>query len=262
MDNYKILRPRPLFQKLIQDADACEWSCSLSADGVEERVLLFFDKRRGVAEMLAHMAQMLAVPSSLITQWSKALPRADAVGIALRVDGGSVRLYTQYWDLLCARLAEGMQEPIPLYLGFKALDQGVTRTDSYICLPAAPRSEFWPEMSAMFAGLELDKTACEKAFEPLDAESCIFTRTASDRRKSWLSTVRRAELDRTKVADALSALKGGEADRLASVARRSDLVHIAGGQDDVKGQFGTFYFQISAREAEDRLSNAIPEHGN
>lgn len=259
MDNYKILSPTVLFRRLIQVSDACEWSCSIGADTLEERVLLFFDLAQGRAQDLARLAQALDVPQSLISDWSRAIPGADAIGIAFRTDGKSVRLYTQYWQHLCARVDKGLTDPFPLYLGFKALGDGSVRTDAYHCLPAAPREAFWPDMAYTFEGLGLDAATCARAFEPLDAENCIYTRTLSDDRQSWLATVRRADLDRKLVSSALAPLAGGPANIVSKIAVRSDLVHVAGGQDPLKGEFATFYFEISREEASARLANAIPQ---
>lgn len=259
MDNYKILSPNVLFNRMIQVSDACEWSCSIGAETVEERVLLFFDLTQGCAQDLARLAQMLHVPEGLITDWSRAIPGSDAIGIAFRTDGKSVRLYTQYWQQLCARVDEGKVDPFPLYLGFKALEDNSTRTDAYFCLPAAPREGFWPDMAYTFEGLGLDAATCARAFEPLDAESCIYTRTHSDARQSWLATVRRADLDRKRINAALAPLAGGPADLVWKMSARNDLVHVAGGQDPLKGEFATFYFEISKQEATARLANAIPQ---
>ena len=262
MDNYKIMSPNALFNKMIQVSDACEWSCSVGENSVEQRVLLFFDLTHGRAQDLARLAQALNVPHVLITDWSKAIPGCDAIGIAFRTDGKSVRLYTQYWQHICARVDQGMMDPFPLYVGFKALEDGSVRTDTYSCIPAAPKEAFWPDMAHTFSGLGLNTAACARAFEPLDADSCIYTRTQSDTRQSWLATVRRANLDRKRVRTALAPLANGPADIIATMAGRCDLVHVAGGQDPLKGKFATFYFEITKQEAQARLVNAIPQPGS
>ena len=252
-----ISRSETVFPALIRDADGCEWSCSIGENRVEERVLLFFNLKPGCAKRLANAASKAGAPASLIRQWSKALPGSDAIGLAMRTDAGSVRLYTQYWDLLCACLDQGITELMPLYVGFKSFGDDQTRTDAYVAMPAAPREEFWPDMLHSFQSLGLDTAACERAFAPLDQDSCIFTRTLSDERTSWLATVRRAGLKRESVAAALAPLRDGPAALVAQMAHRADLLHVAGGQDPLKGAFSTFYFEISAEEAIARLANAI-----
>ena len=225
-------------------------------------MLFFFDLTEGRAQELAEAAEALGLPNSLLSAWAKALPGADAIGLAVRTDLTSVRLYTQYWDLQVARLEAGKSDLIPLYRGFKALPGGSVRQDDYICLPAAPRSLFWPDMSQALAGIGLDTEAVETAFAPLDAESCIYTRTAAPDRNSWLATVRRADLDRHAVAQALAPLATGAARPVAKAAQAHDLVHVAGGSDDVKGGFTTFYFQVDPDHISALFSGSNPSPGN
>lgn len=262
LDKFSILRSETLLRDLAYKADACERSISVTPEMIEDRVLFFFDLLPERSQMLADLAKLLQVPDHLIRAWANALPGADAIGLALRTDGASVRLYTQYWDLLCAHLEAGLSDLPPLYLGFKALPDSSIRTDSYHVLPEAPRSLFWPRMYDMFSALGLDEHLAQTAFAPLDADTCIWTETRSEKRKSWLATVRRAELDRHNVATALEPLQDTPAHQVADLARNHKLVHIASGEDTAKGQFTTFYFETSPNLALEALAIASPSHDN
>lgn len=233
-----------------QHADACERSWSIGSNGVEDRVLFFFAAAFGREEMLAEVARDLGIPQTLVEAWLSALPGADAIGLALRTDGASVRLYTQYWDAQIARLQNGNFDPLPLYAGFKKLQDGSTRVDAYVCLPMAPEEIFMPPLADMARSLGLKKNELDRALAPLTAETCIFTTTEREGRSSWLATVRRAGLDRGKVAKLLAPLaKNPQTAPIAEAAETRDLIHIAGGTDALKGTFTTFYFDIEADEA-------------
>lgn len=230
---------------LAQDCDACERSWSITNDGAEERFLFFFDHQPGRALALAEAAVALGFPPALLQGWSQALPGADAIGLAVNRDLTSVRLYVQYWEAIRARAQAGDFSPAPLYVGFKALGPDRLRTDLYTCLPAAPRSRFWPPMAAALAGFGVDATAAEAAFAPLTDATCIYTETQSGERQSWLATVRRAPLDPATLANCLTPLaKRPDLSALAQALSDGDaLVHLAGGEDDVKGRFLTLYIE-------------------
>jgi hypothetical protein len=197
-----------------------------------------------MAGLVARCARALGAPPDLVAAWSQALPAADAVGLALRCDGRSVRLYTQYWNMLAARVADGQRDPWPLYRGFKALPDGSQRRDDYLCLPMAPRAVFWPPMAAAVAGAGLDPAAAEMAFADLDAARAIHTVTAGEGRRSWLTTVRRAPPARDAVVGMLAPLAGrAGADGLIAAAGLHEMVHLAGGQDRTKGDFVTVYLE-------------------
>lgn len=235
-----------IFKLLAESADACEQSWSLTPDETEERVLFFFENSVEAAKLIATAAQQLNIPDKVLSEWSFSLPGADAIGLALRCDRASVRLYTQYWEVLAARVNAGNHDPFPLYRGFKSLPDGTVRTDSYHCLPLAPEEAFWPPMAEAFAAQGLDPLRAREVFADLTPETAIFTRTMGSGRVSWLTTVRRAEINRAALADwaaPLSAVpKGAEIlDRLANDA----LVHLAGGHDAQKGPFFTIYTESS-----------------
>lgn len=233
-----------LLSELASAADACEMSWSISQADIEQRVLFFCDASVAMAGLIARTARALGAPSDLIAAWSQALPAADAVGLALRCDGRSVRLYSQYWDLLVARLRAGQTDPLPLYCGFKALPDGSQRRDDYVCLPMAPREVFWPPMAASLAWAGLDAQAAEAAFGDLEAAQAIHTRTVGDGRSSWLTTVRRAPPPRDAVLRLLGPLaERPGAEGLIAAAARHEMVHLAGGQDTSKGEFLTVYLE-------------------
>lgn len=250
-------QPLPILSELARSADACEVSWSCTDDEAEERVLFFFEASVAAAGLVARAAQALAAPSDLIRAWSAALPGADAIGLALRPDRRSVRLYTQYWEVLAARVQDGRLDPWPLYRGFKALPDGSTRHDGYLCLPAVPRDVFWPPMAQSFALAGLDAAEGEEVLADLDAGSAIFTVTEGAGRQSWLTTVRRAQIDRMAVSrwlEPLAQLPGGKA--VVAASRSHDLVHLAGGTDAVKGRFLTVYLESTPDEVLGRLGLA------
>jgi hypothetical protein len=235
-----------LLSELAVEADACEMSWSIGEAEIEQRVLFFCNASVAMAGLVARTARALGAPSDLVTAWSQALPAADAVGLALRCDGRSVRLYTQYWELLVARLRAGQTDPLPLYCAFKALPDGSQRRDDYVCLPMASRDLFWPPMAAALAGAGLDTKAADAAFCELDAAHAIYTETVGDGRRSWLTTVRRAPPARDAALRLLAPLAGRlGADGLIAAAARHEMVHLAGGHDITKGEFLTFYLESS-----------------
>lgn len=245
---------RALLSELAAQADACEMSWSIGRDEIEQRVLFFCDHTVGMAGLVARTARALGAPQALVAGWSGALPGADAVGLALRCDGRSVRLYTQYWDMGIARLRSGNSAPWPLYRGFKALPDGSQRQDDYLCLPMAPRALFWPQIAAALSRAGLDAGMADQAFAALDAERAIHTVTAGDGRDSWLTTVRRAPPARDAVVRLLAPLAGrAGADALIAAAGRHEMVHLAGGSDATKGDFLTLYLESTPREVMDSL---------
>jgi hypothetical protein len=247
-----------LLGQLAQRADAIERSWSLTAGGMERRLLFFFSSSEANIGALTSAARRLDLEPALINAWLEALPAADAIGLAVRDDLRSVRLYTQYWDVLVSRVRAGQDEPAPLYAGFKSLHDGSTRIDAYICWPGAPREEFMPEIETTLVTRGADADEVARAFEPLTAECCIFTRTRTNGRRSWLATVRRAELSRSDIArvlgPVLSQAEGGH--EIARAAASRDMVHIAGGEDDSKGRFLTLYFEARPEELNEFLSPA------
>ncbi|WP_341863905.1 hypothetical protein [Gymnodinialimonas sp. 57CJ19] len=242
---------------LAHNADACEKSWSITENGIEERVLFFFETSVQAAEMIATAAVDLGLPKTLLSAWSSALPGADAIGLALRCDRTSVRVYTQYWEVLAARVDAGNLQPFPLYKGFKLLPSGKVRTDDYYCRPVAPKADFWPFMAQTFEAFGLDSAQADVAFADLDAETAICTRTLGAERSSWLTTVRRAQMDRAKLADwaaPLAAREGGQA--IVEALAQNDLVHLAGGTDTQKGPFLTIYLESSPSDVLAALAQA------
>ncbi|MFD0860123.1 hypothetical protein [Roseovarius aquimarinus] len=234
-----------LLKSLAAQADAVEQSWSLSAGEVERRVLLFFNASDEAALHLAKAAHALGVPETLLVDWTRALPGCDAVGLAVRDDLKSVRLYTQYWNAVVQKVRGGADGPMLLYAGFKALPDSTIRLDRYIVLPGAARSEFMPQITDAMMDMGIDATLVEQAFTPLTPEACIFTRTEDvpGERRSWLATVRRAELKRDDVAAMLEPLARDSArSEIAAAAARRDLLHVAGGEDRTKGRFTSLYF--------------------
>lgn len=237
---------------LIKAADSMERSWSISTSGpqagqAEERFLLFFDEIDARGAMIADAALALGVTADLVARWQSRFGGADAMGIAFNIAGSSVRLYLQYWDQVVARVQGGDVTPQPLYLGLKSLPGGHLREDVYLCHPMAPRSTFMPPLTQALAQIGLGQLG--HVFDPLDADDCIFTTIADSGRMSFLATVRRAALDRGRVADLLDNLPAASwTQAVKDQSRRRDLLHIAGGQDPLKGDFTTLYFSSSPQD--------------
>ncbi|MBR9765868.1 MAG: hypothetical protein GYB53_20700 [Rhodobacteraceae bacterium] len=249
---------RALLSRLVAAADGCERSFSVTASGVEDRVLFFLEHDAGAAALLREAAQEMELPETLLKSWEAARPGADALGLALRSDGASVRLYTQYWEVLVARLRQGDPGDMPLYAGFKALPDGSTRIDRYMPVVAAPREVYMPPLREALQSLDLDPLAIEQALGPLTPERCIFTRTEGAGRNSWLTTLRRARLKPGRVTAMLAGLtQQARLAEAAACATRAPLIHVAGGEDAQKGPFTTLYFEITAAEAEAALSPMV-----
>lgn len=245
--------PRLTFARLIESADAVERSWSLSQGGVERRALAFFDATDAAVGLLRDAAEVLGIPAPLVAAWRRALPGADAIGLALRDDLRSVRLYTQYWEAVAARVRAGKVAPAPLYAGFKALPDGSARIDSYICWPGAPRAEFMPEIEGALTAFGADPDGLDEAFRPLTPEACIFTRTRAADRNSWLATLRRAEIPPVSIAAALSGVtdRFATGPEMAESLRSRRLLHVAGGEDAVKGRFLTLYTETDPADLAD-----------
>jgi hypothetical protein len=242
---------------LAKIADAVEQSWSIGGDGIEERALFFCDTSVQSATALAFAAKALGIDDNLLVEWSAAIAGSDALGLALRYDMKSIRLYSQYWVAITARVQSGDRTTFPLYRGFKSLTDGLVRRDTYMCSPICPPSVFWPPMADGFVKFNLDQDQARAVFWDLSAETAIFTQTEGEGRKSWLTTVRRANIDRAALADWLAPLAeraGGKA--IIDAARSNDLMHIAGGKDTVKGPFITFYFESDVKTVLEKL--AVP----
>lgn len=240
---------------LAKHADAVEQSWSVGMDEIEERALFFCDTSVESAKTIASAAKFLSIGDGLLSEWSGAIAGSDAIGLALRYDLQSVRLYTQYWVAIATRVEGGDRTPFPLYRGFKSLPGEKVRRDTYVCTPAAPPNVFWPHMATCFANFNLDQKMAQDVFSDLSAETAIFTQTDGDGRKSWLTTVRRATIERAALADWLAPLARREGgDEVIQAARTTELVHVAGGKDSIKGTFVTFYFESDAQTVLEKLA--------
>lgn len=230
---------------LIDLADDYDRSWSVG-DGVEERFLLFFDAPDARANDVVRVAEALGMPADAVAAWWQGLAGADAMGLAVNRDLSSVRLYLQYWDRHLARLESGNFDDFILYRGIKSSAAGL-RQDDYICTPLAPRDLFWPLIQDSLTGLGMGAADVATSFAALDDDTCILTRTIAPGRQSWLTTVRRAELDRTAWGAALAGLPDQPWARdVQTHAKGADLLHLAGGQDATKGRFTSLYFTATA----------------
>ena len=234
-----------VLRDLIASADSLEQSWSIGANGmVEKRYLLFFDQLDFRSDLIAKAAMNLGVSAQMVDRWKKGHAQADAMGLAFNEGLSSVRLYLQYWDRLVDRVKVGNLAPFPLYLGLKSLPNGQMRDDVYICHPLAAQDVFGPAITEALARIGiLDATDMTKT---LTAEACIFTTIAGGGRSSFLATVRRADLNRGHVAQWMAQISTAPwVPAVKSHATRSDLLHIAGGVDPLKGAFTTLYFSCN-----------------
>lgn len=238
---------------LIAQADGFDRSWSLTlGHAPEERCLMFFDQSPGAIRGLERAAQLLGLPNSVISQWRDMLVGSDAIGLGLSKSRSSVRLYAQFWDQQVARVMSANLDPFALYLGVKSLPDGSLRKDTYLCEPLLPKAQYWPEIEQACAQFSLEPAGFETAFRDLTDENGVWTRIDGSGRSSWLLTVRKAEPDPAHVAQALSAFKDS-APEMLNFAARAPMLHIAAGDDPVKGDFISFYFEAEAEDISEFL---------
>lgn len=178
---------------------------------------------------------------------------ADALGVTL-TDNGSHRLYAQYWDQLVRDVENGDLSPKPLYVGWKHYAGGAFRQDVYVCAPLASRSVYWSILEPALRDFGFKADALEKLSEAFTPETMIWCQTANSGRNAWLATVRRADLPEGLMVDALSHLTDrGGVPALRTALEKGPLLHIAGGEDEQKGHFLTFYVSVDRAAISDFL---------
>lgn len=234
---------RDRLERLISLAQGFDRSWSFSAQDMEERALFFMPATQPAQQALETAAATLGFETAGLQDFQHATAGADALGLTLSKNG-SVRLYTQYWDALAAQVQQGDLTPAPLYLGLKRLAGGRARRDVYYCLPMAPQTEYRPQIETALLAFGAAAGPVHRLLDQLTPETCIWTRTQGAGRQSWLATVRRAQIAAQDVIDALApvATRAGVPEVIAAL-RKGALLHIAGGQDDIKGTFLTFYVE-------------------
>lgn len=241
-------------QKLVATADGFDRSWTFG-DGVQdERFLLFFDGD-DCAEDLAKAATEFGFDKPTIMAWQAALENADAIGLSANASLTSLRLYTQYWDLLANRIAQNHLGPFPLYRGWKKMDKTSERHDDYICIPMAPETVYLPRIHELSnaAGFEVEDLKSVAA--KLSPQNVIYAEISNPNRKSWLATVRKAELNFDTVVTWISKSKAlPEKEAILDQARRHHLLHLAGGADSHKGAFFSIYFEADQGDIERMLS--------
>ncbi|GEM_PF-2806670 len=231
---------------LITQADGFDQSWSITQEHpVEERCLMFFDMNPRSVKGLERAAQLLGMSNGVISKWRSLLQGCDAIGLGLSKSLKSVRLYAQFWDQQIERVLSENLDPFALYLGVKSLPDGSLRQDTYRCEPLLARTVYWPEIEKACAKFSMNITDLETAMSALNDENGVWTRIDNSGRDSWLLTVRKAEPEPALVAQALSSFKGHSPDMLA-FCTRAPMLHIAAGEDPVKGDFISFYFEAEA----------------
>ena len=234
---------RDRLENLCSLAQGFDLSWSFSAQGVEKRALFFLPATSTAQSALTVAAGLLGFDDLGLQEFAEATTGADALGMTLS-HNGSVRLYLQYWDALAAQVDQGDLTPAPLYLGLKRLAGGRARRDVYFCLPMAPESEYRPELETALLTFGAAEVPVANLLDQLTPETCIWTRTQGAGRQSWLATVRRAQIQSQDVIDALAPIANRDGvDHVIAALRKGALLHIAGGQDEIKGSFLTFYVE-------------------
>ncbi len=254
--NMPTYEPKTLaaLKQLADLAEGFDRSWSFSVDGVEERALFFLPASRDALEALVFAANALGFDAAGVDEYRTALPGADAIGLTVSRNG-SLRLYAQYWQQLAAQVSRGDLTPAPLYLGIKRYAGGGARRDTYFCLPLAPESEYRPELEMGLAAFGAQPRAVKRLLDALTPETCIWTRTQGVGRSSWLATVRRANLAAEDVIEALAPVANRVGvPSVIDALGQGDLLHIAGGDDSIKGRFLTFYVETDRAGMTDFLN--------
>lgn len=244
--------------RLASIADEADISWSLSRNGIiEERALLSFAARPNNVEHLAKDALTLGMQPTAVAQWQQICVGADAVGLGLTAGLTSLRLYAHFWKEQVRRIENGNLRPFPVYRGVKSLPDGSLRDDVYMSHPMARRKHFIPLLMTSVEEFGLDEAAASRAFAGLLSTNTVVTRTDGHGRMSWLVTLRKAGVPRHEISTLLAPLPTTAAtERLRAAAQDSDLVHVAGGADPLKGHFLTFYFSAEPEHALDALHRA------
>ena len=223
-------------------------SWSFAARGLDRRALFFLPASAEAQDALLHTAGLLGFDAAGLDAFRDALPGADAIGMTLS-QGGSVRLYLQYWQQMGARVVAGDLSPGPLYLGIKRWPGGGGRSDSYVCTPLAPAGDWSPVLTGALQNFGCDPAAVTRFLAPLTAENGIWTRVENTERRSWLMSMHRAEPDPKALIAALApvATREGVREVIAALVAGAPL-HLAGGIDANKAEFFSMYVECDRAE--------------
>ena len=237
---------RSELRSLINQADGFDLSWSITQDTlVEERCLMFLDMNPTSIRAIERTAQLLGMSNSAISQWRNLLLGCDAVGLGLSKSLNSVRLYAQFWDQQVERVLSENLEPFALYLGVKSLPDGSLRQDTYLCAPLLPKINYWSKVEKACSEFSVDCDEFEKALNGLNDENGVWTEIEGAGRNSWLLTVRKSEPEPVKISHALCGFKD-TTPAMVAFSENAPMLHIAAGEDPVKGNFISFYFEAEA----------------
>jgi len=233
---------------LIKQADGFDRSWSITqGSAAEERCLMFFDMTPSSVRSLERAGQLLGMSNGAISQWRDLLQGADAIGLGLSKSLNSIRLYAQFWDQQVERVMSENLEPFAVYFGIKSLPDGTLRKDTYMCEPLFPKAAYWPKVETACTAFSIDSTLLTHAMPDLNDANGVWTTIEGSGRDSWLLTVRKSDPSSADVARALQPLKS-VAPKMIDFAKTAPMLHIASGDDPVKGDFISFYFEAEVED--------------
>lgn len=216
-----------------------------TAGRFDRRGVLFLPATAEAVAAICDAGRALGMTQAGTEAFRRALPQADAIGLGI-AQSGSVRLYLQYWERIARRVRAGNRGNALLYLGIKEYPGGLTRTDRYICRPLAPQSLYQPVIGAALRAFGCPDQPVQALLRPLTPERCIWTAITNPARRSWLATIRRADIPAQALAAALRPLGTPGAGEIVAALEHGKPLHIAGGKDDRKGSFLTLYVSTDA----------------
>lgn len=250
---------------LIEDlAQSCiqadlSWSFTAPKAGLtpsipEERLTLYFDVTPGLIVRLQRCARLLGMAEPAIAAWRESLTGADALFFTLSCDLRSLRLYSQHLEQHEAAVEAGDLSPFEIYHGFKSLPDGSLRHDRYLCRPLAPPTHYLPPMEASLESFALPQNALAALIAKLEPQRMIWAEIEGGGRHSWLATLRELELEPSESADAFAPLAALSA-RLSRMLPERPLLHLAGGEDPLKGRFLTLYLEADGADIAEFLAD-------
>lgn len=250
-----------LFQSFADQADGIDLSWSIFGATAERRIALYFRPTPGLIVRLTRFAALLGLSAAALDTWRRDCAGADAIGLAVSADFGSVRLYTQHLEAHLPAVEAGDLRPFPIYRGVKALGGERTRVDEYVCTPLAERETFMPALVAALGAQGLSAAEIARSFAALAPENTIFAQIDGAGRQSWIVTLREAGLSQPEIARLLAPIGAATGDaRLSDCIARCELVHVAGGTDPIKGEFLTLYFEALPADVARILQDGLLLH--
>lgn len=228
---------KELVSLLSQVAEA-DISYSFHAKGVEERLTLYFELLPHVIDRLAAISRLYFMPEAAIEEWRSDLEQADLIGVTVNRQNNSFRLYSQSLEQHRPKLNAGDLGPFEIYQGYKSLGQGAFRHDRYICTPLAQPSHYEPQIRQSFRAFHLNADALLHQISP---PHIIWAEIHDAGRISWLATLHYSNIPKALSEKTFAPLSRHD-QNFAKAAAERELMHMAGGNDPLKGNFLTLYF--------------------